>query len=106
MEIIKLINPVNETPTLKTIFPYKIKEHIIVLNNEYSIHRYKKYNLNIFLVRAKEIYGDKYDYSQIKEQDINGVNSLIIIRCKNCNYQWTSTINNHINIKRECIYCG
>lgn len=65
-----------------------------------------KWNLRKFLIRAKEIHGDKYDYSQITIEHIRGATSKVLIFCKRCNYQWSSSVNNHINAKSGCPSCA
>lgn len=66
----------------------------------------KKYTLQIFLERAKNIHGDKFDYSQLTKQDIKNANSKIKIICKICDYNWMPSITVHINHKRGCPCCG
>jgi len=64
-----------------------------------------KCNLLRFLEKAKEIYGDKFDYSQIKELDINNCYSKINIICNKYKHEWKPTINDHIYNKSECPEC-
>jgi len=44
----------------------------------------RKYTLDIFLERAREVYGTKFDYSQITEQDIRDCKSHVSIKCHIC----------------------
>lgn len=62
-----------------------------------------KYTLNIFLKKSKIKHGEKYDYSQAKEENIKNKNSKILIICKKCGHEWNSTINNHINNGSGCL---
>lgn len=41
--------------------------------------RNKKYNLETFIAKAREVHGDKYDYSQVR---FNTVNDMVTIVCK------------------------
>lgn len=69
--------------------------------------RIARYTLPIFLERATDINGDKYDYSEITEQHINdGVRSHVPIICNTCQYRWASSINHHINKKGGCPNCA
>lgn len=67
--------------------------------------RVRKYTLEIFIERAREIHGDKYDYSQIKPAHVQGVHSHVPIVCRKCGYNWNPTINDHINDKCNCPDC-
>jgi len=64
------------------------------------------WNLERFLIRAEQIHGNKFDYSQITSDHIKGVGSHIPIVCKTCNYFWTPPINSHINNKNGCTQCS
>lgn len=64
------------------------------------------WTLERFLAKAKEIHGDKYDYSQIREENIKGKESNIPVKCNECTYEWNPTIHNHINGKTGCPDCG
>lgn len=68
--------------------------------------RIYKYTLSIFLERAQEIHGDKYDYSQITPEHIQNKNSKISIFCRQCCNNWYPCINNHINNKTGCPICA
>jgi formylmethanofuran dehydrogenase subunit E len=69
--------------------------------------RISRYTLSIFRDRAREIHGDKYDYSAISELDFKeGAKSCVAIRCKTCNYIWVSTVHNHISNKSGCKSCA
>lgn len=60
------------------------------------------WTLEKFLDRAKEIHGNAYDYSQIREEHIRGHKSRIPLKCNTCMYEWTPVINSHINMKSGC----
>lgn len=68
--------------------------------------RIAKYTLAIFLDRAIDVHGAKYDYSQITEHHINGVKSKIPVRCNVCQYDWSPSISDHIYHKRGCPVCA
>lgn len=61
--------------------------------------------LTIFLERAMEIHSTKYDYSQITEQHINNLSSNVPIKCNICEYEWSPSINYHINGNNGCPVC-
>ena len=50
--------------------------------------RITKYTLEIVLERVREIHGNKYDYSNIKPEHIQGRDSHIPVKCNNCYYEW------------------
>jgi formylmethanofuran dehydrogenase subunit E len=64
------------------------------------------YTLERVLVKAKEVHGDKYDYSEVTEQDIKNHKSGIPVRCTDCDYKWRPNINNHINGRKGCPSCA
>jgi hypothetical protein len=49
--------------------------------------------------------GNRYNYSGVKEIDIQNVNSKISIISNSCLYAWTTTIRSHINDKANCPEC-
>src|ERR1700749_1197793 len=59
-------------------------------NRRSKFDHIKRYTLSIFLERARAIHGDKYNYDNIKEDDIRGVRSEIVIVCNHCSYMWTT----------------
>ena len=69
-----------------------------------AINKFKKertFTNEQFIKKAKEIHGDKYDYSQV-----NYINSqtCVIITCISCNHSFNSIPNNHLRGKgcKEC----
>ena len=74
--------------------------------NKYKLLMVRKYTLEIFLERAHQVHGDKYDYSQIKEEDIKGAYAKVLPLCRTCDYQWPVTIHSHINGKSGCPSCS
>lgn len=52
------------------------------------------------------IHGLKYNYDEVKQNDIQGAYSNISIICNTCGYSWNSTIHNHINSRRGCLHCA
>lgn len=44
-----------------------------------------------FLEKAKELYGDKFDYSQVTRHHFdNDVKNHVPIRCNTCQCHWSS----------------
>lgn len=68
--------------------------------------RISKYTLDIVIQRGKEIHGNKYNYSKIKSEDINGRNSKILVICNTCNYEWYPSIHDHITHKVDVLCVG
>lgn len=62
----------------------------------------KKYDKEYFLIKAKEVHGDKYDYSLIEEIKNNRTLLPIICPKHGIFYQ---TADNHINQKQGCPKC-
>lgn len=62
-------------------------------------------SLDIFLHHAYETHQDKFDYSQIADEDINGCDSRIDIQCNTCFESWETSIFSHINGKTGCPHC-
>jgi formylmethanofuran dehydrogenase subunit E/very-short-patch-repair endonuclease len=65
----------------------------------------RKYTLEIFLERSREVHGDKYDYSGVTRDHINGVESKVPVKCGKCLYEWSPTIKDHITRERKCPSC-
>jgi formylmethanofuran dehydrogenase subunit E len=65
-----------------------------------------KYTLEKFLKRAREIHGEKFDYSEVGEEHIHNKRSQVPIRCKECGHRWSPEISNHINNKTGCPECA
>lgn len=120
---LNVIIPMNKIPELK-IPPYNIlsqgydgatlqitqinKPKDSIISNISSRKQIRKYtlpcggSLDIFLERAREVHGNKFDYSQIRPEHIQGATSHIPILCKTCGYNWSPSINNHINKIQGC----
>jgi formylmethanofuran dehydrogenase subunit E len=57
--------------------------------------------------RLADMDNDKFDYSQIAENDItNGAHSRLKIICKDCGHNWNSSIDSHINARAGCPGCA
>ena len=64
-----------------------------------------KITLKKFLLKAKEIHGDDYDYSQIKPEDVVSSKSIVKIKCKKCGHTKDQLISSHIYRKTSCVKC-
>jgi len=62
----------------------------------------KKYNKDYFIIKAREVHGNKYDYSLIKE--IKNNRDLLPIICPKHGIFY-QTVDNHINGKQGCPKC-
>ena len=87
----------------------KIKDNkeIYVLSNLYDEARKQAaYDLSLkkegFIERAKQIHGDKYDYSLV---DYKNKETKVEIICKKCNKSFFMKPGNHLN-KQGCPTCG
>lgn len=60
------------------------------------------YTTDDFIASAIEVHGDVYDYSC---SVYNGTNTVINIRCKNCNIMFYPTPSNHLFKKSGCPNC-
>ena len=60
-----------------------------------------RHNINQFIEKAKEIHGDKYDYSKV---DYKTVNSKVKIICPE-HGEFMQQASNHINQKHGCPAC-
>ena len=79
------------------------------INKKYrcrSCSKQLKWTYNRFMQRAKEVHKDKYDYSKVDSIDIKGQRTYVPITCNICSYEWSSTIDNHINSQRGCPSCS
>ena len=56
-----------------------------------------------FIRKAKQIHGDKYNYSLV---EYKGANVKVEIICKKCGKHFKQTPNNHINQQNGCPFCN
>lgn len=64
------------------------------------------WNLEKFLKEAYKVHQNKFDYSKIKEENIKFFKSKIPLICNSCNYEWYTTISNHMKYKYGCPSCS
>lgn len=64
------------------------------------------WNYNRFLLETSNIYHDRYDYSEVHSEMINGVYSRVPIKCNECEHTWESSIDSHINKRCGCPNCA
>lgn len=83
----------------------RISEHIIKGSKCTSCAGYAKMTLKIFLKKAREIHGCKYNYDQLKEEDFKNNKSKLKISCNLCNHTWSPNSYSHINEQRGCPSC-
>ena len=62
----------------------------------------KKLTTEEFIEKAKEIHGDKYDYSKV---EYKGAHTKVCIICPEHGEFWQAA-NSHINLKEGCPKCG
>ena len=61
--------------------------------------------LEIFRQKAKDIHGDLYDYSMVKEEHVQTTKCKVPVICRICNDFWSPSINDHIYHKTGCPKC-
>lgn len=64
------------------------------------------WTLEQFLTRARQIHGNKFDYTHITKDNIKNKKSKISIICKICRYLHNPTIDSHIHSKGQCPKCS
>lgn len=75
-------------------------------NNIPKQPRIAKYTLEIFLQRAQALHGNKYDYSSVTPNHIQGRSSHVPVKCNTCAYEWNPDIHSHITHKSGCPMCA
>lgn len=50
----------------------------------------------IFTERARLIHGDRYDYSNVTNDNLTCSKSMVPITCNTCNYEWSPTVRSHL----------
>jgi formylmethanofuran dehydrogenase subunit E len=63
------------------------------------------WTLDRLLKQARDIHGEKYDYSQVTENHVQGWTARIPVICLTCGHQWSPRIYNHITGKTGCPRC-
>lgn len=86
-------------------FDTNIEHHIRRKQKCRKCNKTLKYTYEIFIERAKIKHGDKYDYSLVKPDEIKNMMSKVPIICKQCGFQWNSTIRNHVK-GSNCTDCS
>ena len=69
--------------------------------NENKRGKSNKLTKELFILRARELYGDKYDYSKVEYNDCN---KKVCIICPEHGEFW-QTPHNHISQKQGCPFC-
>ena len=69
--------------------------------NENKRGKSNKLTKELFILRARELYGDKYDYSKVEYNDCN---KKVCIICPEHGEFW-QTPNNHLNCRNQCPKC-
>jgi len=105
-------------PDSKVEILKEICQNRILIKNKYGICDTKKCHLlngnnptiqsalnknEYFANKAREVHGDKYDYSLV---EYKGKDLYIIIKCKNCLNIFNQTPACHINSRSGCISCS
>ena len=69
-------------------------------------HGALKWTKDRFIIAAIKIHGEKYDYSEITEEHVQGQKSHVPITCTICYYRWNPVVNHHIHNKTGCPRCA
>lgn len=80
--------------------------NMIMLKRKIKFDPIKRYTLEIVILRAYLVHGNKYNYNLITLEHIHNKLSKIPIICNTCDYQWNSSIYNHINRGHGCLECA
>lgn len=76
-------------------------------NKKPKFPRVKKWTLELVYERGKEIHNNKYDYSLVNISHVQGRDSYIPIKCRECEHIWEATIHAHLTgHKTGCPECG
>jgi hypothetical protein len=83
-----------------------INDHINGKTGCPSCARSSRWTYDFFIENTRIVHGNKYSYELVNPEDINGGRSMITIICLTCKYQWSTTINTHINSRncQKCLY--
>lgn len=65
-----------------------------------------RFTLPVFLERASQKHGNKYDYSKITANDIKTKRSIVPIICNTCGFEFTMSITSHIHRGYGCHACS
>lgn len=70
--------------------------------------RVSKWAYDNFMRIAKEMHGNRYNYTKVKPEHIKNAHSKIPIKCNICGYKWEPSIYHHLNDKdpRGCSRCS
>lgn len=63
-----------------------------------SYSRRLKWTYERFICAVKETHRDKFNYSKVTPEQICGKESRAPLICNKCEYEWKSSITNHINM--------
>lgn len=58
--------------------------------------RRPKWNYQSFIEEARKVHGDKFDYSMIVPDQINGYKSRVTLICRECKYTWITNLDSHV----------
>lgn len=66
------------------------------------------YNYERFIIRATELYGNRFNYQKINPSDVHGSDSIITVICNKCDYEFETIIKSHFDYSRiyGCRKCG
>jgi formylmethanofuran dehydrogenase subunit E len=59
-----------------------------------------------FIVRSKEVHGNKYNYTNVTPEDIINKTHPIKIICNTCTHEFMMNIHHHITYKQGCPKCA
>ncbi len=88
------------------IFNPSIKNHIKAKTGCPQCAGKVKWSLEKFLIKAREIHNEKYNYDKIEQKDISNKKSVVTIACNICSYIWSTTVGAHIGSVIGCPDCA
>lgn len=109
----KVMDPVKSKDSIfifctrcKKYFPQKVSYHINRKQGCSDCNRGEKITYDVFIRKAKEKHGDKYDYSKINPNSSIGADIKVPIICNLCEEVFPQSVDCHINRDQGCPVCG
>lgn len=83
-------------------FTQKVNSHINIKSGCANCNGTAKYNYERFVIKAREVHGNKYNYDKVKLLDNLTSNTKIPIDCTICGNEFIQRINTHVSGKIDC----
>lgn len=86
-------------------FPQVVNDHINDACGCTKCSGHWRYNYENLIIRAREVHGDKYDYSASANLPLIESSMRILIKCNICDYKFLQFVDHHINKSCGCPKC-